>query len=479
MDHICAMEQQLIQLLTQRDVSQANGALGGPESEEVQCPYCTSVLTSQHALRIHCGLHHPEHKLDSIGRGQSFDPLQHSAGGLPHCRLCGRKFAKWQNLKHHIESGACSHLGGASFVQHPTTEVELCPEAAEQVKPPTLAEAATATAAQNAPLVQRPFFLQPWPQWDSLLKHTALRKDLPRLRTIALPMPIMDTSSGMNPDADIFRFCLVGQESQSSPGQKSKDDKPNKRQRQDPSETRRGQRRPFAPSSHQKPPPDDAVRTLARMVLRQEDMLAELRMDKLFICFLREDEISVLPGLYQVSKEYHKQQEEGTLQAQSPLRTLLLACMMKQLRDRINHMMGAQEGIAKLQTAGWLTPDKAWARHKWCGGAKRLIIDQEAEVMNHDTFLESIDFLLTHLQGDVIQKFSSAQNLAKMEESQTHTATFFLSVSLRGRVAVDVYNHFTKLMGITALQLIGLSMKRATLKRSQMAQMVAALAYGR
>ena len=82
-------------------------------------------------------------------------------------------------------------------------------------------------------------------------------------------------------------------------------------------------------------------------------------------------------------------------------------------------------------------------------------------------------------RGDVVQKPSSTQNLGKMEENQVHTATFFLSISLRGSVAEQVHQQFLNLLGITALQLIGLSMKRAMLKRSQMAQQVAALAYGR
>eukprot|EP00439_Symbiodinium_sp_Y106_P014761 s3626_g2.t1 len=180
-----------------------------------------------------------------------------------------------------------------------------------------------------------------------------------------------------------------------------------------------------------------------------------------------------------VSKEYHQQQEEGTLTAQSSLRTLLLACMMKQLRDRINHMLSTQEGTRKLQTAGCLTANQEWMRHKWCRQAKRLVIDTEAPPVAHASLMESIDFLLANLRGDVVQKFHSTQNLGKMEAAQTHTATFFLSISLRGPTAEQVHTRFTSLLKITALQLIGLSMKRATLQRSQLAQQVAALAFGR
>ena len=152
---------------------------------------------------------------------------------------------------------------------------------------------------------------------------------------------------------------------------------------------------------------------------------------------------------------------------------------MKQLRDRINHMLSTQEDTRKLQTAGWLTANQEWMRHKWCRQAKRLVIDTEAPPVAHASLMESIDFLLANLRGDVVQKFHSTQNLGKMEAAQTHTASFFLSISLRGPTAEQVHTRFTSLLGITALQLIGLSMKRATLQRSQLAQQVAALAFGR
>ena len=99
--------------------------------------------------------------------------------------------------------------------------------------------------------------------------------------------------------------------------------------------------------------------------------------------------------------------------------------------------------------------------------------------MAHQDLMANIDFLLVNLQGDVIQKFHSTKRLQALEEDQATMAQFFLSVSLRGDLATKVHETFVKLIGVSALQLVGLSMKRATLKRSPMAQQVARLAYGR
>ena len=165
MDYVRSLELQLTAVLAQRASTQDPT----PESaspEAWPCQICGIILTSQHALRIHYG---------PVGQGQAFDPRQHAVGGLPHCRLCGRKFAKWQNLRHHVESGACSALGGVS---NPRAEVDIRAEPAAQDQPPSAAVQQGPTELQNAPLIERPFFVRSWQQWDTLLKHSALRTEL-------------------------------------------------------------------------------------------------------------------------------------------------------------------------------------------------------------------------------------------------------------------------------------------------------------
>ncbi|OLP86823.1 P-selectin [Symbiodinium microadriaticum] len=177
-------------------------------------------------------------------------------------------------------------------------------------------------------------------------------------------------------------------------------------------------------------------------------------------------------GLYQVAKEWGRQQEEGTSQTTSPIRTLLLACLIQQLRDN-------SEGIAQLQAIGWLNADKHWTRQPWCHQAKKLVQHPEAEVMRRQDLQAKIEFLLENLKGEVIQKFHSTKRLDALEDEQATTAVFFLLVSLRGTIATQVHETFVQLIGVSALQLVGLSVKRATLKRPPLAQQVARMAYGR
>ena len=163
-----------LRLLVQR--SQDHPPTPIPVQQHV-CQHCEAVFLTEHALHIHCGIKHPApaDEVDKPALKYQFDPAQHSVGGLPHCRACGRKFTKWQYLKHHIEVGACEAVGGASFIHKPTTEVELRAELQPPTQPPL---ASQDSPEQNLPLVQRPFFQASWARWESLLSNAAIRQEL-------------------------------------------------------------------------------------------------------------------------------------------------------------------------------------------------------------------------------------------------------------------------------------------------------------
>ena len=186
LEHVRSEEQRLRHLLQARAPLEA--PCRPPDAGGWQCPHCAHIAPTSHALRIHCGLYHPEGPKTTVGQATAFDPTQHAVGGLPHCRLCGRQFKKWQNLRRHIEEGTCAALGGSSFVQQPRAEVEQRPAPPEQETPPD----APAAEPQNTPLVLRPFFLKTWSRWDTLLAHPALRHELTR-HCVICQMFIMDT----------------------------------------------------------------------------------------------------------------------------------------------------------------------------------------------------------------------------------------------------------------------------------------------
>ncbi|OLP86053.1 hypothetical protein AK812_SmicGene32907 [Symbiodinium microadriaticum] len=86
--------------------------------------------------------------------------------------------------------------------------------------------------------------------------------------------------------------------------------------------------------------------------------------------------------------------------------------------------------------------------------------------MTRAQLFTKVDFLLVHLTGDVVHKFHSTARLQTWEEENATTATFFLSVSLRG-AKHEVHEKFVQLIGHSDLQLVAMSMKTAMLKRNR------------
>ncbi|CAE7640883.1 unnamed protein product, partial [Symbiodinium necroappetens] len=388
------------------------------------------------------------------------------------CPHCSHQLSSEHALRIHIGSSPTGNTFAITSNQGPV-DLRATPE--PQAAPPT---ADDKPELQNQPLVARPFFLQSWHRWVVIRSsaRSCTSWPLPPHSVSSRPQQetmTVDNSQGLNPEADIFRHCMVGQQDQDRVESGQKRPRPNPKPQLPP---QRGYRRfPNRGQSEE----SELVQALARLALRQETQLAELRMDKGLVMFFRQDQISILPGLYAVSKEYNAMVAEGSSEITTPLRTLLLACLMRQFRERVVHMMSSMEGVSKLQAAGWLTADQVWTRQKWCRQTKKLVLDQKAEGMKHADLLSSIDFLLTNLRGDIIHQFHSTTKLKTLESEGAQIATFLMSISLRGPRAYEVHLHFLNLIGISALQLIGLSLKRESLQRSPAAKQLEALLYKR
>ena len=176
--------------------------------------------------------------------------------------------------------------------------------------------------------------------------------------------------------------------------------------------------------------------------------------------------MSVTPGLVQISKDWHSRLEAGDLALQSPLRTLLLACLIKRLRELMVLMTSTPEAIAKLQAAEWLDQAGEWTYFRWNPQEKKLKRHAEKGTISQPALLEKVDFLLANLLGDIVQKFSSKQKLYEMEEESPTTATFFMSISLRGALSHQVHDCFVQLIGAAQTSEVADTPRAATVRPS-------------
>ena len=180
------VHQQLTDLLTQ--LQEAIQGMTEPKAGELlsqasfPCEYCGQVFLTAHARTIHHGLqHHAEAPPPDPRVRPTFHAPTHAIAGLPTCRLCNRNFPRWQQLKLHIETGACPGLGGSSHklsppaadnslmsIPHqvgPAAKAQIAASAPPEVSPNPEAE----VAKQSQPLVLSASFKQSLGHWESHL----------------------------------------------------------------------------------------------------------------------------------------------------------------------------------------------------------------------------------------------------------------------------------------------------------------------
>ena len=282
---------------------------------------------------------------------------------------------------------------------------------------------------------------------------------------------------GNNEEAEVFANCWSHSDlllppdhrSQKRPRPEYPPRWPNPRQRQQPF------RPPYGNHFEQPPrqPQQDPLRLLTRVVLQQEEVISRLRQDKVFMLFMKQTEEGTLGSLMRVAKEWHRQKSQETSVVRSPLRTVLMSSMIKELLNLAQQAVATEENKARMLKAEWLTTSSEWTYKTWNHTERRLKLDAQRTPLQHDEAVRILNYLLEHLNGDAVQRFGSTVQLPKLEQQGAQMATFALEISLRGPTAQEMYDHLSRLCGNSLMSLIGVSMKKDTLPRSQLAKTLA------
>ena len=187
-------------------------------------------------------------------------------------------------------------------------------------------------------------------------------------------------------------------------------------------------------------------------MLQQEEVISRLRHDKAFMLFMKQTEEGTLGSLMKVANEWHRQKTQDTSVVRSPMRPRRTKLEIK---------------------AEWLTASSEWTYKTWCHTERRLKLDSKRTPLQHTEAARILSWLFEHLSGEMIQRFGSTVQLPKLEQQRAQMATFALEVSLRGPTAQEMYDHLGRLCGNSLMSLIGVSMKKDTLPRAQLAKNLA------
>ena len=157
-----------------------------------------------------------------------------------------------------------------------------------------------------------------------------------------------------NPEAEIFRHCFPSRtppplEPGSSttsqtptvlgtPPQRQKRQRPDY-QRQNPRgsqfATYHHQPQFSSPFSNPQERQQQQLLAMSKLLLQHEDRINNLNLDRGMVLFLKEDARSILPSMMKATKERNARKDQGDDRLTSPLRTVLLANMIKELQQRM------------------------------------------------------------------------------------------------------------------------------------------------
>ena len=219
------------------------------------------------------------------------------------------------------------------------------------------------------------------------------------------------------------------------------------------------------------------INLLGRVVLQQEEVISRLRHDKNFVVFMRNDANGTLATLMRISRDWRAKKSLEAEQLTSPLRTVLIACMIRELMNQAQQAVATEDSRAKHLANEWLNQEGHWNYRRWNPAEKRLELDKKRAPLQHTEAIRLLTFLLKEMTGDIIQRFAASKTLAFLEQQGAQVATFHLEISLRGSRALEVYEALDRLTSCSLTNLIGVSMKRDTLPRSMMARRLADQVY--
>eukprot|EP00439_Symbiodinium_sp_Y106_P055998 s1835_g7.t2 len=83
-----------------------------------------------------------------------------------------------------------------------------------------------------------------------------------------------------------------------------------------------------------------------------------------------------------------------------------------------------EQGRESLKKADWLRNDTAWTYLRWAPKQKRLVVDESREPLLHDEAVPVLSALQKAITGDIVTKFNSTVNLARLEEEGSQQAVF-------------------------------------------------------
>ncbi|CAE7413734.1 unnamed protein product, partial [Symbiodinium microadriaticum] len=211
---------------------------------------------------------------------------------------------------------------------------------------------------------------------------------------------------------------------------------------------------------------------LQKMTLRHEDFGNCIKSELSWVMFLRLDmKASIVPSLYTMQQKWREMKENTPELLTAPMRVDLVKAMFKEFAARLEALSQQAEQMEILSNLGWLKKDPmAWSYVRWDPENERLKADPDKEPVPHAQVAAIAAAIQLLTAADVVTRFHPSREITKQMGGKNLTMS--LQTAIHGDAALQIRQHLQTLSGLSATQLLGMSVRQERPGRSALAELI-------
>ncbi|OLP76198.1 hypothetical protein AK812_SmicGene43899 [Symbiodinium microadriaticum] len=344
------------------------------------CPDCdyqagSKAALTKHRNKVHQAALQPSHYLE----WKKVDRFEHGTNGLPTCRWCGKLFSSWQQLQRHIHDQVCHQtmrqvpkISEEQDGPHTQCDMEDCAEDAP-LMPPAISPTETVPIAHQNELTAEPkanddtssLTLPPGTPFQAPVADDDISEPQPQpLQPTVRDHQVMHTLWQATPlealKKALVLFQIVFLRVLSQP--RSEGSNPLKRSKPDPATTAgvrgkgigkaKGKDKGKSKGRWSEELTWAAIYAMAKLCLRQETELSELRQESLLL-HVSAGPHGILKPLIQASVKWNELRNQ--MKVDYSLKSELFRVMLKETAARMEKFEQTPDSIAAAEKANWVT----------------------------------------------------------------------------------------------------------------------------
>ena len=207
------------------------------------------------------------------------------------------------------------------------------------------------------------------------------------------------------------------------------------------------------------------IKAMGRLLLRQETSIQVLKQNSAWDLYLQPGSQGPLPMLFKASEAYREEAKNKRMDL--PLRAQLLSTLFQTVLQCIQAIGTTPAQTKIVQAKGWMNQEGKWVYQRWDSSIQALVVDETRPPMEHQELVGLLGAMAASVRAkDVIHRFNATHQLSA---DQKGTSRFLLEVGLRAPGVAEVWMGLEKIQNLSALQVVGMQLRRDGLQRCNLA----------